>query len=56
MGDARKDLSKAKSDLSNAKKDVSGIFDSISTALIIGCAMFALVFISLGAYSVALFL
>lgn len=56
IGDARKDLSKAKSDLSKAKTEVSGVFDSLSTALILACVLFALVFISLGAYSVALFL
>jgi methyl-accepting chemotaxis protein len=53
---ARDDLAKAKSDLSKTKRDIAGVFDSISTALIMVCVMFALVFIALGAYSVALFL
>lgn len=53
---ARDDLAKAKSDLSKAKKDIASVFDSLSTALVLVCVMFALVFIAIGAYSVALFL
>ncbi|MFH0817300.1 MAG: hypothetical protein V1909_01570 [Candidatus Micrarchaeota archaeon] len=52
----RGDLSKAKSDLAKSKQDIGGVFDSLSNALLLGCVMFALVFIALGAYSVALFL
>ncbi len=52
----RTDLSKAKSNLSKAKRDIGSVFDSLSTTLLLGCVMFALVFIALGAYSVALFL
>ncbi len=52
----RTDLSKAKSNLSKAKLDIGAVFDSLSTALLLGCVMFGLVFIALGAYSVALFL
>ncbi len=52
----RDDLSKAKSDLAKAKRDLGGVFDSLNTALLLGCTMFTLVFIALGAYSVALFL
>ncbi len=52
----RSDLSKAKADLAKAKGDVSGLFGTISTLLVVGCGMFALVFIALGAYSLALFL
>ena len=52
----RTDLSKARSNLSKARLDIGSVFDSLSTTLLLGCGMFALVFIALGAYSVALFL
>jgi len=52
----RDELSKAKSDLSQAKRDIGSAFDALSNAMLLSCAMFALVFIALGAYSAALFL
>jgi hypothetical protein len=53
---ARDELSKSKSDLSKAKRDIGNAFDALSNAMLLSCAMFALVFIALGAYSAALFL